>query len=987
MQSQLLDSAKDLTSRARPQDAGDRTVTSTTDENQQRPASLERQDSAHYERQPAAWPERRDSAQELQAATEGEAAAAGITSPDTLGDRWDSDTDLALASLRPAQDGPPGNAPTTPASQETADRQAFDSPLHWYGASQQRISISDAHDTSRHLDSPTSNASTHQHPHPSSRGVPAISQGQHAGRSRESVLAADSLSAATLMESSHLQSSPSDSARVVQRRLSRLSPTDSARDLATESPDRDSLHEAARRPSHDSAQDLSTQRAESGRRGMETHSMATDAAPGVELQRPHQHNTPGLARISMTDSVQEMESLRQDQHAHRDTGQDGASPSSSGLNAPAAQHARAQFFSHLAAGDSAKELHIPAVTAAQGGRPVGSSHASPDRQLDAVQLASGATPCEPEAAPSQGAAAGGLSHARGAALASELSPIALSASSGELEGQPMRDAPVPAVQHGVIDQQGLLAACDQNAAGLISRSDSASSTAARSSLQSHGPSPAGPQLLQSLGQAVQNEFSPEDDVTSAHPLPTRSQEPSGCLEQARSAVLDSLAYKPCTSNANTEPAADAPCRSADNSSVSITEAPGLPSPCLEAARRLIPCTEGLQSSAAPLPIACSNTLISASLEQARHSVMMDLGSLPVPMPLPPPTFDWQSDPPPSLEKARAALRAPFALPISPPAEAVPLPMNDQPDHCRGKMPLHPAPLKSPFAAPPPLRHSHPLGAQAGIHAPTLIDPQTAHWQQLPSPPPTHTPQQPEGLIQWHLSGIASNTPSEVQPTSPLSPIPRWGSDVSSLTSFSGVPPWPQPHSSGTAQDHPSSGPSSGWVQGGCAVGDSAAGPSSRPDGGWGQGGSAAEAAPAGSSSGWVQEASERCSSPAGPDKGWMQAPWGSGAVCPAPTCDGIRYGPADASSSHASPSEELSNPSYREWVPESTTLQEARRLMSWEVEVPPYQHEQTDHGGDPGPSRWHAARRPFDASKATAAAMMSEVLHRQDSAQDLHLLE
>ncbi len=94
MQNQLLDSAKDLAQRAgfdgaapwngpeaaeqsgasqglmyerprQPQLCVSQSEVSSS-EIQQRSAPLERQDSAHYETQPAAWPERRDSAQELQ---------------------------------------------------------------------------------------------------------------------------------------------------------------------------------------------------------------------------------------------------------------------------------------------------------------------------------------------------------------------------------------------------------------------------------------------------------------------------------------------------------------------------------------------------------------------------------------------------------------------------------------------------------------------------------------------------------------------------------------------------------------------------------------------------------------------------------------------------------------------------------------------------------------------------------------------------------
>ena len=71
---------------------------------------------------------------------EGEAAAAGITSPDTLGDRRDSDTDLGLANPEPAASRLQGHDPATTTSQETTGRQA--SPLLGQSCNTSAASIS-----------------------------------------------------------------------------------------------------------------------------------------------------------------------------------------------------------------------------------------------------------------------------------------------------------------------------------------------------------------------------------------------------------------------------------------------------------------------------------------------------------------------------------------------------------------------------------------------------------------------------------------------------------------------------------------------------------------------------------------------------------------------------------------------------------------------------------------------------------------------------
>ena len=247
-------------------------------------------------------------------------------------------------------------------------------------------------------------------------------------------------------------------------------------------------------------------------------------------------------------------------------------------------------------------------------------------------------------------------------------------------------------------------------------------------------------------------------------------------------------------------------------------------------------------------------------------------------------------------------------------------------------------LVSPFAAQPTAQHSHPLLAKAGIHAPTSYNQHAAHSQELPSPPPADNPQRREGLMQWHISGVPSITPSEAQPTSPSSPGPSRISDVSSLTSYTGVPPWPQHSPAAGPSDNPSR-PSSEYLYRSPPNADSPAGPSS----GWMQA-STANGVPAGSSSGCGQDIAERRSL-AGPGNGWVQAPWGSRDRDgdPARHSRGMmRHGPAGASGSPCSLVGKGSmDPSYREWVPESTTLQEARRLMSGGPEPSPSHVETT----------------------------------------------
>ena len=198
------------------------------------------------------------------------------------------------------------------------------------------------------------------------------------------------------------------------------------------------------------------------------------------------------------------------------------------------------------------------------------------------------------------------------------------------------------------------------------------------------------------------------------------------------------------------------------------------------------------------------------------------------------------------------------------------------------------PIRSPFAGPLVGQHSHPLGAKAGIHAPRLQNPDPPG-QHLPSPHPARTPPgqpggQPGGLMQWHMSGVSSFAPSEGPPTSPSSLAPAGGSDVSSLTSFHGVPPWPQSSTPAAPSDDPL---------------------------------------------------------PSRHSSGWVQMPWGEGNS--AGNADGLGHGPAGASrpGSQGGFMEGASNPSCSDWVPESQTLQEARRLMSGEIQPEPSGAEDT----------------------------------------------
>lgn len=81
-------------------------------------------------------------------------------------------------------------------------------------------------------------------------------------------------------------------------------------------------------------------------------------------------------------------------------------------------------------------------------------------------------------------------------------------------------------------------------------------------------------------------------------------------------------------------------------------------------------------------------------------------------------------------------------------------------------------------------------------------------------------------MQWHVSRVSSGVgpPSDGPPTSPPSLTPTGGSKVSSLTSYHGVPPWPQLSQSARPSNDPlPSRHSSGWVQEAPATGDNATG--------------------------------------------------------------------------------------------------------------------------------------------------------------------
>lgn len=249
------------------------------------------------------------------------------------------------------------------------------------------------------------------------------------------------------------------------------------------------------------------------------------------------------------------------------------------------------------------------------------------------------------------------------------------------------------------------------------------------------------------------------------------------------------------------------------------------------------------------------------------------------------------------------------------------------------------PMRSPFAAPLVGRHSHPLGAKAGIHAPRLQNPDTPG-PHLPSPTSARTSRGRSGvpsggLMQWHMSGVSSGVglPSDGLPISPTSPEPSGMSDVSSLTSYHGVPPWPQSTQScnpaGPSDDPSPSRHSSGWVQAAPASGAHAI-----EDSGMGN-------SPARDGSGWMEASLGDSGTHAGSSGGWVQMPW---AVGDSPgDVHGRGHGPAGPSgpSSQGSFMEGPSDPSYKEWVPESRTLHEARRLMSGEIQPAPSSFEDT----------------------------------------------
>lgn len=282
------------------------------------------------------------------------------------------------------------------------------------------------------------------------------------------------------------------------------------------------------------------------------------------------------------------------------------------------------------------------------------------------------------------------------------------------------------------------------------------------------------------------------------------------------------------------------------------------------------------------------------------------------------------------------------------------------------------PIRSPFAGPLVGQHSNPLGAKAGIHAPRLQNQDTPR-QHLPSPTSARTSRsqpglQSGGLMQWHMSGVSSGMglPSDGPLMSPTSPEPSGMSDVSSLTSYHGVPPWPQSSHpaglqdpAGPSDDPSASGHSRGWVLQGTPanasdneLGDSGLGDSPGQGGsGWMKASPKDRGTHARHSSGWVQAApaseayatgdSAMHDSLAGHGSGWVQMPWDVGN--PAGSGRGAGHGPAgpSGSGSQSGLMEEASEPSYREWVPESRTLQEARRLMSGEIQPAPSDFEAT----------------------------------------------
>ena len=326
-------------------------------------------------------------------------------------------------------------------------------------------------------------------------------QGQRQERTTEILAMPSGDQIASNTERPHSQRRPSGSARTVQRRLSRLSPTDSACDLATQNPEQD-LFPEDRRTSGDSAQELGAQQAESQQHRARPHALSTASATiqHPSFQRYNSHRSYGLARPSISDSVQEMETLRQEHGAWADADQNGADSSAGECIPPATRQAGALSLAHAAARDSGRDLHSPPAASDQSYRPGSSNHATSNAHPDVlpVGLVPGQLQSQTTQSMQDAAAAGDLSQTPiRPAVTMDPCHVPPFSSSGHSEGRSVQTVPALATQVGASDQQGHAGASNQNELGLVSRSDSASSAAAHSRSQSLGPSPQGPGLLHS----------------------------------------------------------------------------------------------------------------------------------------------------------------------------------------------------------------------------------------------------------------------------------------------------------------------------------------------------------------------------------------------------------------------------------------------------------------------------------------------------------
>lgn len=299
-----------------------------------------------------------------------------------------------------------------------------------------------------------------------------VIQGNQFGQSTEHLPAINLQGPVPLTESLHPRRSPSGNARTVQRRLSRLSPTDSARELSTQSAEPE---EHAQLP----------------------HTSSHESAPA--FAEPHR-GTQTPARQLVADSAQETEAQRQNPDAWSELEQDAAGPSSSASVPPTIRHAGASTPSRLASGDSARELLISAASSNPSREPACDHHAGASicraETLPQEANAEALHPPTPPIRPQQAAA--DLSHASGKAPSrGQFSQLPASAASLQLEEQSTGSSSAHTLQNGAMDQQEHAGASERASAGLVSRSDSASSTTARSGLLSLTASPEGPQLLQS----------------------------------------------------------------------------------------------------------------------------------------------------------------------------------------------------------------------------------------------------------------------------------------------------------------------------------------------------------------------------------------------------------------------------------------------------------------------------------------------------------